>query len=166
MPHFPFLSFPGENKKFKLTESKKGAEFFVAIIFFPDKKMWEFSGKNPFRDQRCWILPSIFSPFPLWMFPKIVGETPPNHPFVHRVFPYFHHPFWGTPIFGNTLMDLIAIGCRWNLGGPHPCRESSWHVHRLGHSDSHGHHLSPVNSTNPIGIHGIYGIFTDSLNLP
>ena len=28
---------------------------------------------------------------------------PPNHPFVHRVFHYFHHPFWGpTPIFGNT----------------------------------------------------------------
>ena len=30
-----------------------------------------------------------------WVFPS-------NHPFVHRVFPYFHHPFWGTPIFGNT----------------------------------------------------------------
>ncbi len=30
------------------------------------------------------------------------GFLPPNHPFVHRVFHYFHHPFWGTPIFGNT----------------------------------------------------------------
>ena len=29
--------------------------------------------------------------------------VPPNHPFVHRVFHYFHHPFWGfPPIFGNT----------------------------------------------------------------
>ncbi len=30
---------------------------------------------------------------------------PPNHPFVHRVFHDFHHPFWGvntTPIFGST----------------------------------------------------------------
>ena len=24
---------------------------------------------------------------------------PPNHPFAHRVFHYFHHPFWGIPIF-------------------------------------------------------------------
>ena len=32
----------------------------------------------------------------------IVGFLPPNHPFVHRVFHYFHHPFWGSPIFGNT----------------------------------------------------------------
>ena len=30
------------------------------------------------------------------------GCFPPNHPFVHRVFHYFHHPFWGTIIFGNT----------------------------------------------------------------
>ena len=21
---------------------------------------------------------------------------------INRVFDYFHHPFWGTPIFGNT----------------------------------------------------------------
>ena len=26
-----------------------------------------------------------------WVFPKIM--VPPNHPFVHRVFHYFHHPF-------------------------------------------------------------------------
>ena len=40
----------------------------------------------------------------IWVFPKI--GVPPNHPFVHRVFHYFHHPFWGvnTPIFGNTHM--------------------------------------------------------------
>ena len=30
------------------------------------------------------------------------GVFPPNHPFVHRVFHDFHHPFWGTLIFGNT----------------------------------------------------------------
>ena len=40
------------------------------------------------------------------MFPKIGGFYPPNHPFVHRVFHYFHHPFWGTTIFGNTQIEV------------------------------------------------------------
>ena len=38
----------------------------------------------------------------LWLLPcchvgvsKNMGK-PPNHPFVHRVFHYFHHPFWGV----------------------------------------------------------------------
>ncbi len=35
--------------------------------------------------------------------PKNRVVYPPNHPFVHRVFHYFHHPFWGfPPIFGLT----------------------------------------------------------------
>ena len=42
------------------------------------------------------------------------GFYPPNHPFVHRVFHYIHHPFWGTPIFGNThikpYQDFIILG--------------------------------------------------------
>ncbi len=42
------------------------------------------------------------SHFNIWVFPKIGEKHPPNHPFVHRVFHYFHHPFWGTNIFGNT----------------------------------------------------------------
>ena len=36
----------------------------------------------------------------IWVFPKI--GVPPNHPMFNRVFHYFHHPFWGTPIFGST----------------------------------------------------------------
>ena len=32
----------------------------------------------------------------IWMFPKLVGFHP-NHPFFHRVFHYFHHPFLGYP---------------------------------------------------------------------
>ena len=35
----------------------------------------------------------------IWMFPKIV--VPPNHPFLIG-FSIVNHPFWGTPIFGNT----------------------------------------------------------------
>ena len=31
---------------------------------------------------------------------KNLGKPPPNHPFVHRVFHYFRHPFWGfSPYF-------------------------------------------------------------------
>ena len=34
-----------------------------------------------------------------WVFP-------PNHPWINKVFHYFHHPFWGpTPIFGNIQME-------------------------------------------------------------
>ena len=38
----------------------------------------------------------------MWMFPKIGGKTTPNHPLRNRGFHYFHHPFWGTTVFGNT----------------------------------------------------------------
>ena len=37
--------------------------------------------------------------------PKIgvVVTPPPNHPLKNRVWnQYFHHPFWGTLVFGNT----------------------------------------------------------------
>ena len=39
-----------------------------------------------------------------WVFPKIM--VPPNHPFVHKVFHDFHHPFWGvfSTIFGNIQL--------------------------------------------------------------
>ena len=34
----------------------------------------------------------------IWVFPKIMA--PPNDPFVHRVFHYVHHLFWGfSPYF-------------------------------------------------------------------
>ena len=51
----------------------------------------------------------------IWMFPKIVGEIPPNHPIFNRVFHYFHHPFWGTPFletpiyYYTNLMDPIGF---------------------------------------------------------
>ena len=41
----------------------------------------------------------------IWMFPKIVGFPPKSSNF-NRVFHYFHHPFWDTPISGNTHLDL------------------------------------------------------------
>ena len=39
------------------------------------------------------------------------GFFPPNHPFVHRVFHYFHRPFWGTFIFGNTQEKPQLLSC-------------------------------------------------------
>ena len=67
----------------------------------------------------------------IWVFPKIVG-FPPNHPFFHRVFPYFHHPFWGTPIFGNLHIitgsnNFVNFVC--NLSG----KVASLH-HCIGHT--------------------------------
>jgi len=41
--------------------------------------------------------------FNTWMFPKIV--VPPNHPYLIG-FSIIHHPFWDTPIFGNTQMKI------------------------------------------------------------
>ena len=43
----------------------------------------------------------------IWVFPKIM--VPPNHPFVHRVFHEINHPFWDTPIFGNTHFIVFHI---------------------------------------------------------
>ena len=56
--------------------------------------------------------------FSIWVFPKIGGKLPPNHPFGHRVFHYFHHPFWGpTPIFGNTHIPGPSKRCKSNPEG-------------------------------------------------
>ena len=46
-------------------------------------------GKNPTKNK--------------WVFPKIAG-FPPKSSHFNRVFHYFHHPFWGILIFGNTQM--------------------------------------------------------------
>ena len=39
----------------------------------------------------------------IWVFPKI--GVPPNH-FFNMVF-NIYHPFWGTPVFGNTHMKNL-----------------------------------------------------------
>ena len=50
------------------------------------------------------------------MFPKIVG-FPPKSSILIGVFHYFHHPFWGIPIFGNTHIYYIFID---HFGPVHP----------------------------------------------
>ena len=42
------------------------------------------------------------------------GKTPQIIPFVHRVWNhYFHHPFWGTMIFGNNHINYINYMDIW-----------------------------------------------------
>ena len=41
--------------------------------------------------ERC---KQVYGGFLKWWYPKIIH--------FNRVFHYFHHPFWGTPIFGIT----------------------------------------------------------------
>ena len=60
-----------------------------------------------------WVLLFLVSRngcFRKWWYPQIIH--------FNRVFHYFHHPFWGTPIFGNTQ---IAHEIHWqdvNVDGP------------------------------------------------
>ena len=62
---------------------------------------------------------------------ELGNRVPPNHPFVHRVFHYFHHPFWGYPgsptafnedfqgfenlSFGSSDFWLLDVGCLVNV---------------------------------------------------
>ena len=39
-----------------------------------------------------------------WVFPKI--GVPPKHPTLIG-FSIINHPFWGIPIFGNTLLLMV-----------------------------------------------------------
>ena len=48
----------------------------------------------------------------IWMFPKIVGEIPANHPILIDLirFSIINHPFWGTvPLFWKLPYTIIAI---------------------------------------------------------
>ena len=52
------------------------------------------------------------------------GCSPPNHPWINRVFhSKLNHPFWGTPIFGNTH-NLTKTG--WPLLGNQVNASPSW----------------------------------------
>ena len=56
---------------------------------------WVLTSKQ--REKNIPLLKNI-----IWMFPKIV--VPPNHPILIG-FSIINHPFWGTPIFGNTHLN-------------------------------------------------------------
>ena len=82
---------------------------------------------NPFW--RAYFSDGLVQPPTIWVFPKI--EVPPNHPILIG-FSLINHPFWGTPIFGNTYIyefqtKFPPIFQRWN---PQPA-VSRW-VSRFG----------------------------------
>ena len=54
----------------------------------------------------CRVKICIRSTINTWEFPKI--GVPPNHPF-QIGFSIINHPFWGTPIFGNTHISLNLL---------------------------------------------------------
>ena len=65
------------------------------------------------------LVPNWYSNLPIGMFPKIV--VPPNHPFYIIGFSIINHPFWGTPIYGNTH----RIQVWYILGSRHA--KNQWH---------------------------------------
>jgi len=70
---------------------------------------WEYYSKyGPKRLQSQNGILIVCQPV-IWVFPKIV--VPPNHPFLIG-FSTINHPFWDTPIFGNThtLISISAAG--------------------------------------------------------
>ena len=58
-------------------------------------------------------------------------------PFAHRVFRYFHHPFSGISIFGNTQMRRMGLDY-WNL---HDFGEKTGHIFWWKWLGSHGARL-------------------------
>ncbi len=53
----------------------------------------------------------------MWVFPKKTWYPQIIH--FNRVFHYFHHPFWGTPIFGNTWCISWIDRCCNSITGDH-----------------------------------------------
>ena len=58
---------------------------------YPPSK-WSISITSSRALWRLFRIP--FRSLKIWVFPSMVGEIPPNHPWINRVFHYFHHPFW------------------------------------------------------------------------
>ena len=80
----------------------------VCVCLNPSYLGAEILIQSTFLCKCCWD-PNLCKEIPLiWVFPKI--GVPPNHPFFIG-FSIINHPFWGTPIFGNSHMmsDLWII---------------------------------------------------------
>ena len=95
-------------------EEKRSASFDSTSPRLPKlgstwpKKTQKWNSKpylhHRFSSMISWYF-TIFPTIDIWMLPKIVG-FPPKSSILIGVFHYFHHPFWGNPIFGNTHIDL------------------------------------------------------------
>ena len=100
---------------------------FFRRFFFGSPGSFPFYDKGHIGPQAWWLLlvgvlfrfPSM--PFGCWT--KNRGcKTPPNHPFVHRVFHKINHPFWCTTIFwfnnhlGNQKVIWKKLEMREEIG--------------------------------------------------
>ena len=65
----------------------------------------------------------ITSTFNIWVSTQKYGKTPPNHPFVHRVWNHYsHHPFWGE----NPPLFLVQ-----HPSTNHPSTKKHTHIPRI-----------------------------------
>ena len=78
----------------------------VPFFYNQDGSMEEWQPVS-FRSVSSWYKSIVGVSF-IWVFPKI--WVPPNHP-LWWVFSIINHPFWGTPIFGNTHLNLVGVQC-------------------------------------------------------
>ena len=82
------------------------------------------------------------------------GFSSPNHPVFHGVFHYFHHPFWGTTIFGNT-QDAYKIGPQFSGLMPSEIMDSAsrniefWVPQRLWETSTKGGMDIPKKGVHP-----------------
>ena len=88
----------GSHKKPRSWGTKKRSPWLFSPLSYPPWKLTNVPWPWMF-----WKMIHFF--FEIWMLPKIV--VPPNHPFNRAGFSIINHPFWGTPIFGNTHMLRI-----------------------------------------------------------
>ena len=94
----------------KIATPKQGAQWKASFFpnihcrFFHCKKS-KYLSNGPSEIQGAtpnWPPPNWFT---IWMFPKIV-VTPKSSILIG--FSTINHPFWGTPIFGNTHLPFVA----------------------------------------------------------
>ena len=117
--------------------------WFSNHFFYTKKNGFQFSGSICSSCYSCFFFPrccflmffSLYGCFlKWWVLPQIIH--------FNRVFHYFHHPFWGPPIFGNTHINspvfqpigstfscrCVAANCasnssKQNVGGTHRGRK-------------------------------------------
>ena len=101
--------------------------WFWCIQYIKTQNRPLLSSTHQSRQNTCYVY--------IWVFPKIM--VCPNHPFFHRVFHYFHHPFWDTTILGNTQIypGLFEVSWGWFLKCHAMCTYiellqviTSWHM--------------------------------------
>ena len=122
-----------------------------SALLYKSLESWLFGmTSNPNPNKRGWQIRSVKKK--TWASLTLAGQKcheghymgvsknmgkPPNHPFVHRVFHYFHHPFWGfSPYFWfNThiiglnhfsTVEVFTANINVPMAGPEISRNPVW----------------------------------------